>query len=37
MSDDGVIIDSFALAGYRSFGEEIQRFESFSKINLFIG
>ena len=32
-----VIIDSFALAGYRSFGKEIQRFEYFSKINLFIG
>jgi len=36
MSDD-VIIDSFALAGYRSFGENIQRFDCFSKINLFIG
>ncbi len=37
MSHDNVIIDSFSLAGYRSFGEEIQRFEYFSKINLFIG
>jgi AAA15 family ATPase/GTPase/cell fate (sporulation/competence/biofilm development) regulator YlbF (YheA/YmcA/DUF963 family) len=37
MSDNNVIIEGFTLAGYRSFGEEIQRFDKFSKINLFIG
>lgn len=30
-------IKSLSLAGYRSFGAEIQRFKKFSKINLFIG
>ncbi|WP_081350797.1 ATP-dependent nuclease [Nitrosospira multiformis] len=38
MSDKScILINSFSLGGYRSFGEKIQRFESFSKINLFIG
>lgn len=32
-----ILIDSFSLAGYRSFGGDIQRFDRFSKINLFIG
>ncbi|WP_415405668.1 ATP-dependent nuclease [Sulfurovum sp. CS9] len=37
MTKENVYIDSLALAGYRSFGKEIQRFEKFNKINLFIG
>ncbi|PKN13588.1 MAG: hypothetical protein CVU69_01840 [Deltaproteobacteria bacterium HGW-Deltaproteobacteria-4] len=32
-----MIIESFSLAGYRSFGKNIQRFDTLSKINLFIG
>ncbi|MBU1418344.1 MAG: ATP-binding protein [Proteobacteria bacterium] len=30
-------LNGIAIAGYRSFGPNIQRFESFAKINLFIG
>lgn len=30
-------IRSVAIGGYRSFGSELQRFEKFNKINLFIG
>lgn len=30
-------ITSLLLAGYRSFGNKIQRFENFSKVNLLIG
>jgi len=37
MTKENVYVDSLALAGYRSFGKEIQRFEKFNKINLFIG
>lgn len=37
MNRNKIFIESLSLAGYRSFGENIQRFESFSKINLFIG
>jgi len=37
MGNEVVLIDSFALAGYKSFGPEIQRFENLSKINIFIG
>ncbi len=32
-----IFISNLALAGFRSFGEKIQYFERFSKINLFIG
>jgi predicted ATPase len=32
-----VIIPNLAIAGYRSFGEAPQYFDSFAKINLFIG
>lgn len=31
------MINSFSFSGYRSFGKQIQRFDNFSKINLFIG
>lgn len=31
------ILSSLALAGYRSFGSELQRFQSFAQINIFIG
>lgn len=37
MSHDNILIDAFSLAGYRSFGDGVQRFDNFSKINLFIG
>ena len=37
MNKENTIIDSLALAGYHSFGKDIQRFRKFSKINLFIG
>jgi len=37
MSQGPILIDSLAIAGYRSFGKEIQRFENFTKVNLFIG
>lgn len=37
MNHNNILIESFSLSGYRSFGKNIQRFESFSKINLFIG
>jgi len=33
----GMLLDSFSIGGYRSFGPKIQRFESLSQINLFIG
>ena len=36
MSDDSILLEAFALGGYRSFGE-IQRFEKLAKINLLIG
>ena len=32
-----ILIPNISLAGYRSFGDTIQRFEKFSKLNLFIG
>ncbi|WP_082604172.1 AAA family ATPase [Acidovorax sp. Root217] len=32
-----IILPNLAMAGYRSFGENIQYFEKFSKVNLFIG
>ncbi|PTR14208.1 putative ATP-dependent endonuclease of OLD family [Nitrosospira sp. Nsp2] len=37
MNNKNVLIKGFALGGYRSFGDNIQRFEDFSKINLFVG
>ena len=37
MNNDNILIEAFSLAGYRSFGKNIQRFESLSKMNLFIG
>lgn len=37
MKNNPIIIESFSLAGYRSFGKNVQRFETLSKINLFIG
>ena len=36
MSKDSILLEAFALGGYRSFGE-IQRFERLAKINLLIG
>jgi predicted ATP-dependent endonuclease of OLD family len=32
-----MLIDGFALAGYRSFGDQVQRMGPFEKINLFAG
>ncbi len=32
-----VLIPNFAISGYRSFGKTLQKFEKFSKVNLFIG
>jgi AAA domain, putative AbiEii toxin, Type IV TA system len=32
-----VLIPNLAIAGYRSFGREVQYFERFSKVNIFIG
>ncbi|MBD3618231.1 MAG: AAA family ATPase [Chromatiales bacterium] len=37
MHEKNLKIRSLSLSGYRSFGSEIQRFERFGKINLFIG
>lgn len=37
MIDSNLPITSFAIGGYRSFGNKIQRFVNLSKINLFIG
>jgi predicted ATPase len=37
MEEQGIIIPNLALAGYRSFGKELQYFDQFAKINLFIG
>ena len=37
MIDSNLPITSFAIGGYRSFGNKIQRFANLSKINLFIG
>ncbi|MCW5207055.1 hypothetical protein VU08_09065, partial [Desulfobulbus sp. F5] len=37
MDEKGIIIPNLALAGYRSFGKELQYFDQFAKINLFIG
>lgn len=37
MSKEAIILNSLAIGGYRSFGKDIQRFEKFRKINLFIG
>jgi len=34
---DFVFIDGFGVAGYRSFGPEMQRIGPFTKVNLFIG
>ncbi len=30
-------IKNLAIGGYRSFGKDIQYFENFEKVNLFIG
>ena len=35
--DKDLPISAVSISGYRSFGKSIQRFEKFSKINLFIG
>jgi predicted ATP-dependent endonuclease of OLD family len=37
MDDDNIIIESISIAGYRSFGNKVQNFDKFSKINLLIG
>jgi predicted ATP-dependent endonuclease of OLD family len=37
MIDSNLPITCFAIGGYRSFGNKIQRFANLSKINLFIG
>lgn len=37
MNEQGIIIPNLALAGYRSFSKELQYFDQFTKINLFIG
>lgn len=37
MTESNLLITSFAIGGYRSFGNETQRFANLSKINLFIG
>ena len=37
MDEKEIIIPNLALAGYRSFGKELQYFDQFAKINLFIG
>lgn len=34
---ENILIQGFALGGYRSFGNNIQRFSHFNKINLLIG
>lgn len=35
--DNNLPIGAISIGGYRSFGKKVQRFEKFSKINLFIG
>lgn len=35
--NDPLPLSSFAIGGYRSFGEKVQRFGKLSRINLFIG
>ena len=37
MTESNPLITSFAIGGYRSFGNKIQRFANLSRINLFIG
>jgi len=37
MGTETRLIENLAIAGFRSFGHEVQRFEKFEKINLFIG
>lgn len=37
MEEQTIIIPNLAIAGYRSFGKELQYFDQFAKINLFIG
>ena len=37
MTENNQLITSFAIGGYRSFGNKIQRFTNLSRINLFIG
>ncbi|HQS58670.1 MAG: hypothetical protein B7Y56_11185 [Gallionellales bacterium 35-53-114] len=37
MSEQNLPIISFAIGGYRSFGNKVQRFGKLSRINLFIG
>lgn len=37
MTESNLLITSFAIGGYRSFGNKIQRFANLSRINLFIG
>jgi len=36
-NEDSILLEAFAIAGYRSFGEQPQRFEQLAKINLLIG
>lgn len=37
MTEDNLPLTSFAVGGYRSFGDKVQRFGKLSQINLFIG
>lgn len=37
MTSDTFILKAFAIGGFRSFGDKIQRFSSLSKVNIFIG
>lgn len=37
MTEEDLPLTSFAIGGFRSFGDEVQRFEHLSQINLFIG
>ncbi|MGZ8218650.1 AAA family ATPase [Methylomagnum sp.] len=36
-NNEPILLDAFAVAGYRSFGETPQRFERLAKVNLLIG
>ncbi len=37
MTENNLPLTSFAIGGYRSFGDKVQRFGTLSRINLFIG
>lgn len=37
MTENDLPLSSFAIGGYRSFGDKVQRFGKLSRINLFIG